>query len=59
MGGDRARAAAELAAELRCEVSRHPLLDGVVEARDPVPGVWVLVGTPEEILAEVQRLRAA
>lgn len=51
--------AAELAAELGCEVTPHPLLKGVVEARSPVPGVWVLVGTPGEILAEVRKLRAA
>ncbi|HXJ26560.1 MAG TPA: hypothetical protein VNH17_12705 [Streptosporangiaceae bacterium] len=51
--------AAELAAELGCEVTPHPLLAGVVEARSPVPGVWVLVGTPEEIRDEVQRLKAA
>ncbi len=43
-----------LAAELGCEVTPHPLLDGVVEARDPAPGVWLLAGTPGEIRAEMR-----
>jgi hypothetical protein len=44
-----------LAAELRCEVALHPSFAGIVEAFRPAPGIYVLVGTPEEIRAEVRR----
>lgn len=40
-----------LAAELGCEVTPHPERPGVVEARGPSPGVYVLVGTPAEVRA--------
>jgi DNA-binding CsgD family transcriptional regulator len=49
-----AAAAAVLAAELGCEVAPHPQLAGVVEARHPAPGLWLLAGTPGEIRAEVR-----
>ena len=57
MDGDRKQAAraAELAAELGCEVTPHPILAGRVEARDPVPGIYVLVGAPGEVRAEARR----
>lgn len=47
--------AGRLAAELGCEVEPHPVLPGVVEARDPVPGVWLLAGTPDEVRAAARR----
>lgn len=47
--------AAVLAAELGCEVTPHPALAGVVEARDPAPGLWLLAGTPDEVRTEVRR----
>ena len=50
-----AQEAGRLAAELGCEVTPHPELAGVVEARCPVPGVWLLAGTPDEVRAEVRR----
>jgi hypothetical protein len=40
-----------LADELGCEVTPHPERPGVVEAREPSPGVYVLVGTPAEVRA--------
>lgn len=52
-------AAADLTAELGCDVTLHPVLAGVVEAWSPAPGVWLLVGTPDEVRAEVRRLKAA
>lgn len=44
-----------LAAELGCEVTPHPGWSGVVDARDPAPGLWLLTGTPDEVRAEVRR----
>jgi hypothetical protein len=44
-----------LAAELGCEVTPHPGWSGVVEARDPAPGLWLLTGTPDEVRAEARR----
>lgn len=40
-----------LAAELGCEVSQHPELRGIVEARSPAEGVWILAGTPDSVRA--------
>lgn len=51
--------AADLAAELGCEVTPHPLRSGIFEALKPAPGVHLLVGTPGEIRAEVRRIAAA
>jgi hypothetical protein len=56
-GGQREReefAAAELAAELGCEVTRYPALPGKVEARYPLPGLTCLIGTPAEVRKEVR-----
>jgi hypothetical protein len=50
--------AARLAAELGCEVTPHPELAGRVEARDPLPGLWLVIGTPDEVRAEVRRFGA-
>jgi hypothetical protein len=47
-----------LAATIGCEVTPHPSLQDRFEARNPVPGVWLLTGTAEEILAEVEHFRA-
>jgi hypothetical protein len=44
-----------LAAELSCEVTPAPARPGVVVARRPLPSIWMLVGTPAEIRAEVRR----
>jgi hypothetical protein len=46
-----------LAAELGCDVTPHPYLGGAFEARDPMPGVWLLMGTPEELRAEAAKYR--
>lgn len=46
--------AAQLSAELGCEVTPHPVLAGVVEARNPSPGVWLLAGPPGEVRAETR-----
>jgi alkanesulfonate monooxygenase SsuD/methylene tetrahydromethanopterin reductase-like flavin-dependent oxidoreductase (luciferase family) len=43
-----------LAGELGCEVTPHPELAGRVDARDPLPGLWLLTGTPDEVRAEVR-----
>jgi hypothetical protein len=40
-----------LAAELGCEVTPRPGLPGIVEAREPAEGVWLLAGTPEKVRA--------
>lgn len=40
-----------LAAELGCEVTAHPELSGIVEARGPAEGVWLLAGTPAKVRA--------
>jgi hypothetical protein len=40
----------KLAGELGCEVTVHPELAGVVEARG-LPGVWLLAGSPEKVRA--------
>ena len=40
-----------LAAELGCEVSPHPGLRGIVEARNPAENVWILAGTPDSVRA--------
>ena len=49
-----AQEAVSLAAELGCEVAPHPELPGVVEARSPLPGIWLLAGTADEVRAEVR-----
>jgi hypothetical protein len=46
----------DLGAELGCEVIPHPALAGIVEACCPVPGVWLLAGTPGEVRAEARRV---
>jgi hypothetical protein len=56
--GHRRFIADRLSAEIGCEVSPHPMLKATFEARDPLPGVWLLAGTPDEIRAEVRRVRA-
>ncbi|HEY0935869.1 MAG TPA: hypothetical protein VGD91_19285 [Trebonia sp.] len=48
-------AADRLAAELGCEVTAHPRLAGRVEAWDPLPGLRLVTGTPEDVRAEVRR----
>lgn len=40
-----------LAAELGCEVTPHPELPGIVEARGPAEGIWLLAGTPVKVRA--------
>jgi hypothetical protein len=47
-------AARQLAAELRCKVAPAPLRPGRVEASGPG---WLLIGTPEEVRAEVLRMQ--
>ncbi|HEY0932449.1 MAG TPA: hypothetical protein VGD91_01795 [Trebonia sp.] len=48
-------AASRLAAELGCEVTAHPELTGRVEAWDPLPGLRLVMGTPDDVRAEVRR----
>jgi hypothetical protein len=50
--------ARSLARELGCEVTAHPELAGRVEAWDPLPGLTLLIGTPDEVRAEVVACRA-
>jgi hypothetical protein len=40
-----------LAAELCCEVTPHPKLSGIVEARRSAEGVWLLAGTSAKVRA--------
>jgi hypothetical protein len=47
-------AAKQLAAELRCKVAPAPLRPGRVEASGRG---WLLIGTPEEVRAEVLRMQ--
>jgi hypothetical protein len=49
----------QLAAELGCEVIPAPARAGAVVARRPLPSIWMLIGTPDEIRAEVRRVREA
>jgi hypothetical protein len=46
-----ARAAAMLSSHLDCQVTPYPGRPGIVEARG-LPGVYSLVGPPEEVAAE-------
>jgi hypothetical protein len=46
-----------LAAELGCEVTPHPELPRVVEARAPALGVWLLAGTPDEVRAAARAVQ--
>jgi hypothetical protein len=48
-------AAARLAAEFSCDLIPNPDFAGTFDARDPLPGLWLLTGTPDEIRAEVRR----
>jgi hypothetical protein len=48
-------AADALAAELGCEVAPAPARAGIVVACQPLPSIWMLIGTPDEIRAEVRR----
>jgi hypothetical protein len=38
-----------LAGELGCQVTPHPELAGRAEARGPLPGWHLLIGTPQEV----------
>ena len=49
-----ARAAAMLSSQLDCQVTPYPGRPGIVEARG-LPGVYSLVGLPEEVVAEGRR----